>query len=276
MPNNNPEPGAPEGRTPGRSKGTIQSVDRAARILRALASGPRRLGVSELSERLAITRPTVHGLLQTLQAHGFVEQDRESEKYQLGPGLLHLGNSYLDLNELRGRSIFHAERLAERASASVRVGVMHGPSVVVVHHVFRPDATFQVLEVGAELPVHASALGKAILAYAPRELVNDLVAEGLPKLTGRTLAPKALRGELNQVRDTGIARERDEAVLGESSLGGTIFDRSGAAVGAIAVVGETDVIMPRGPSKGLRAAVADAARGISRELGARRWPIAAE
>jgi DNA-binding IclR family transcriptional regulator len=229
-----------------------------------------------LADRLGITRPTVHGLLQTLQSHGFVEQDRESEKYQLGPGLLHLGNSYLDLNELRGRSIINAERLAERTSASVRVGVMHGPSVVVVHHVFRPDATFQVLEVGAELPAHASALGKAILAYAPRELVNDLVAEGLPKLTGRTLAAKALRTELKDVRDSGIARERDEAVLGESSLAGTIFDRSGAAVGAIGVVGETDSIMPRGPSRGLRAAVADAARGISRELGARRWPGAAD
>ncbi len=256
----------------GRSKGTIQSVDRSARILRALASGPRRLGVSELADRLGITRPTVHGLLQTLQAHGFVEQDRESEKYQLGPGLLHLGNSYLDLNELRGRSIVHAERLAERTSAAVRVGVMHGPSVVVVHHVFSPDATFQVLEVGAELPVHASALGKAILAYAPRELVNDLVAAGLTKLTGRTLAAKSLRTELKAVRESGVARERDEAVLGESSLAGAIFDRSGAAVGAIGVVGETDLVMPRGPSKGLRSAVIDAARGISRELGARRWP----
>ena len=239
-------------------------------------AGPRRLGVSELAERLQIARPTVHGLLQTLQMHGFVEQDRESEKYQLGPGLLHLGNSYLDLNELRGRSIISAERLAERTSASVRVGVMHGPSVVVVHHVFRPDATFQVLEVGAELPVHASALGKAILAYAPRELVNDLVADGLPKLTGRTLAAKALRTELKEARGSGIARERDEAVLGESSLAGTIFDRSGAAVGSIGVVGETDTIMPRGPARGLRTAVVDAARGISRELGARRWPTAAD
>jgi DNA-binding IclR family transcriptional regulator len=61
-------------------------------------------------------------------------------------------------------------------------------------------------------------------------------------------------------------------VLGEASLAGAIFDRSGLAVGAIGVVGETERIMPRGPTKGLRAAVADAARGISLELGARRWP----
>ena len=148
-------------------RGSIQSVDRAARILKALAAGPRRLGVSELADRLRLSRPTVHGLLQTLLAHGFVEQDRDSDKYQLGAGLLQLGNSYLDLNELRGRSIVHAERLAERADAAVRVGVMHGPTVVVVHHVFRPDTTLQILEVGAELPVHASALGKAILAFAP-------------------------------------------------------------------------------------------------------------
>ena len=107
-------------------RGTIQSVDRAARILKALAAGPRRLGVSELADRLELTRPTVHGLLQTLLAHGFVEQDRDSDKYQLGAGLLQLGNSYLDLNELRGRSIVHAERLAERTDAAVRVGVMHG------------------------------------------------------------------------------------------------------------------------------------------------------
>ena len=61
----------------------------------------------------------------------------------------------------------HAERLAPRTGAAVRVGVLHGASVMVVHHVFRPDAAFQVLEVGAQLPAHASALGKAMLAYAP-------------------------------------------------------------------------------------------------------------
>src|SRR5438876_11427006 len=158
----------------GRRRGTIQSVDRSARILKALAAGPRRLGVSELADRLGLSRPTVHGLLQTLQAHGFVEQDRDSDKYQLGAGLLQLGNSYLDLNELRGRSIVHAERLAANTQSAVRVGVMHGANVVVVHHVFRPDAAFQVLEVGAQLPLHASALGKAILAYAPSTVPDDL------------------------------------------------------------------------------------------------------
>src|ERR671929_370398 len=181
-------------------RGGIQSIDRAAAILKALAGGPRRLGVSELAQRLELAPPTVHGLLQTLQAHGFVEQDRDSDKYQLGAGLLQLGNSYLDLNELRARSLVHAERLAVRADAAVRVGVMHGPSVIVVHHVFRPDTTLQILEVGAQLPVHASALGKAILAFSPAEVFDDLTAEPLPKLTGRTLGERELRAEFVAIR----------------------------------------------------------------------------
>ena len=70
-------------------------------ILRALASGPRRLGVSDLSDRLGLAKGTTHGLLRTLQAEGLVEQDPETGKYQLGAALLQLGNSYLDVNELR-------------------------------------------------------------------------------------------------------------------------------------------------------------------------------
>jgi DNA-binding IclR family transcriptional regulator len=68
-----------------------------------------------------MTRPTVHGLLQTLQAHGFVEQDRDSDKYQLGAGLLQLGNSYLDLNELRGFCV--AADLGSLGRAAVRLRV---------------------------------------------------------------------------------------------------------------------------------------------------------
>src|SRR5919197_2905935 len=191
--------------TMGRRRGTIQSVDRAARILKALAGGPRRLGVSQLADQLGLSRPTVHALLQTLVAHGFVEQDRDSDKYQLGPGLLHLGSSYLDLNELRARSLVHAERLAQRTGEAVRVGVLHGSSVVVVHHVFRPEAAFQVLEVGAQLPAHASALGKAMLAYAPPSLLEELTAEPLPRLTSRTLTAAGLTAEVAGVREKGLA-----------------------------------------------------------------------
>ncbi|MDQ6774353.1 MAG: IclR family transcriptional regulator [Candidatus Dormibacteraeota bacterium] len=257
-------------------RSSIQSIDRAASILKTLASGPRRLGVSELADRLGLARPTVHGLLQTLQTHGFVEQDRHSDKYQLGLGLVQLGYSYLDLNELRARSIGHADRLAARTGAAVRVGVMHADSVVVIHHVFRPDAAFGVLEVGLQLPLHASALGKAILAFSAGQVLDDLLTEPVPQLTKRTLGETGLRRQLETIRNQGVATERDEAVLGESSVAGPIFDHAGHAVGAIGVVDATERLFGRSLAKGVAAAVGEAARAVSRELGAARWPYAVE
>jgi DNA-binding IclR family transcriptional regulator len=251
----------------------IQSVDRAVRILKALSAGPGRLGVSELSERLGLAKGTVHGLLRTLQDHGLVEQHADSDKYQLGPQLLQLSNRYLDLSELRSRSLAWSELLATRAEEAVRVGVPHNDGVLVVHHVFRPDATLQILEVGAVLPLHATALGKAVLAFVDDEVRNDVLSDELPKLTGQTLStPAALARELDATRGRGYALEKEEAVLGEAGVAAPIFDRNSEAVGAVGVAGPRERVLRRGRERTVANAVIEAARGISRDLGAPRWP----
>ena len=253
----------------------IQSVDRAARILRALASGSGRLGVSELSERLGLAKGTVHGLLRTLHDHGLVEQDADSDKYQLGPQLLQLSNRYLDLSELRARSLAWSELLSSRAGEAVRVGVPHGDGVLVVHHVFRPDTSLQILEVGAMLPMHATALGKAVFAYLAEAEREDVLAAGLPKLTGRTISTRAALGrELENVRERGYAVEREEAVLGEVGIAAPIFGRMGAVVGSIGVAGPSERLNGRAREAAIATAAGEAARSISRDLGAQRWPPA--
>jgi DNA-binding IclR family transcriptional regulator len=253
----------------------IQSVDRAARILRALSSGSGRLGVSELSDRLDLAKGTVHGLLRTLHDHGLVEQDPDSDKYQLGPQLLQLSNRYLDLSELRARSLAWSELLSTRTGEAVRVGVPHGDGVLVVHHVFRPDASLQILEVGAMLPMHATALGKSVLAFLGESERADVLAAGLPKLTGRTIStPAALGKELDSVREKGYAVEREEAVLGEVGVAAAIFGRLGAVVGGIGVVGPAERLNGRQRETTVASAVGEAARSISRDLGAQRWPPA--
>jgi DNA-binding IclR family transcriptional regulator len=250
----------------------IQSVDRAIRILKALSAGPGRLGVSELSQRLGLAKGTIHGLLRTLQDHGLVEQHADSDKYQLGPQLLQLSTRYLDLSELRARSLAWSELLAARAEEAVRVGVTHGGGILVVHHVFRPDATLQILEVGSVLPLHATALGKAVLAFVDADGRRDIL-DDLPRLTGRTLhTPAALDRELNATRERGYAVEKEEAVLGEAGVAAPIFDRNAEAVGAVGVAGPSERILRRGRERTIANAVIEAARGISRDLGAPRWP----
>jgi DNA-binding IclR family transcriptional regulator len=252
-------------------RATIQSVERAARILKALGTGAPRLGVTEIADRLGIAKATVYGLVRTLEQQELVEQDAETGKYRLGPAMLQLGNAFLEHHELRSRSLLWADSLASRVGEAVRVGVLHGRTVLIVHHVFRPDDTVQVLEVGAAIPWHASALGKAAAAFLDADRRRTLLAGALPRLTGRTIAhPHELAGVLDRAALDGVAREDQEAVLGEAGIAAPIFDHRGHPVGAIGVVGPADRLHPGVPAEEIVAAVKDAARGVSREMGAGR------
>jgi DNA-binding IclR family transcriptional regulator len=181
--------------------GSVQSIERAAAILRLLARGSGRLGVGEISTSLGLAKGTTHGILKTLQDVGFVEQDKASGKYQLGATLLHLGTSYLDVNELRSRAVNWADALASRSGEAVRIGTPLDGKVLVVHHVFRPDDSLQTLDTGTLLPVHATALGKVLLAY-DSGVAAEVAGATLEQYTRRTLVtPAALRR-----RDRGGAR----------------------------------------------------------------------
>jgi DNA-binding IclR family transcriptional regulator len=223
----------------------IQSVDRAVRVLTAL-QGSRRLALSELAARLELPPSTVHGLVRTLMGHGLVVQERGSTRYQLGPAVLRLGNVYLDTLELRSKAVPWGE---------------------VIHHEAGPDRGRQVPEVGVGIPAHASALGKAILAF-DRDAAASL-REPLRSMTGGTITSRsALDAELGSVRRTGIALEQEEALLGECGAAAPVFDATIGPVGAIGVVVPASS-WPVDPAT--QDAVRGAAQAISRELGARAW-----
>ena len=142
--------------------------------------------------------------------------------------------------------------------------------VVIIHHEPRPDGSRQMPEVGIVIPVHASALGKAMLAFLPEDEKRVLTSGSLRSMTGETLtSPDDLREQLDEVRSSGIAAEQDEAVLGESSLASPVFDSYGEAVGAIGVVVPSTGDVARHEASD---AVRERARAVSRELGALSWP----
>jgi DNA-binding IclR family transcriptional regulator len=241
-------------------------------VLTAL-QGARRLSLSELSARLDLAPSTTHGIVRSLVEHGMVVQERGSNRYQLGPAVLRLGNVYLDTLELRSKSIPWAEDLARRTGCAVRTGVLLVDDVVIIQHEPRPDGSRQMPEVGIVIPVHASALGKALLAFLPED--TDRVLSGaLRSMTGETLTePELLRAQLDEVRRSGIAVEQDEAVLGESGLASPVFDSWGAPVGAIGIVVPSGQMPPgQAADHDARDVVRETARALSRELGAASWP----
>jgi DNA-binding IclR family transcriptional regulator len=213
----------------------------------------------------------VHGLVRTLASHGMVEQEPGSLRYMLGPAVLRLSSVYLDNLEFRSRTVKWSEELARRTRFAVRAGVLLLDDVIIVHHEPRPDGGRQMPEVGFVIPAHASALGKALLAFRPDDAARLNAGDRLRPMTGETVVePAALRDHLAEVERRGVATEADEAVLGECSLAAPVFDATGTAVGAIAVVVPTsEWPVPDGVFDDLR----EAARNVSRELGAPGWPV---
>ena len=253
----------------------IQAVERAAAILGALGSGTPRLGVTEIAERVGLAKPTAYGLLRTLVEQGLVAQDPFTGKYSLGPGVLQLSNAYLDGSELRARSLRWAESLAQQAGEAVWVATLSGSRVIVLHHVFRPDNTVQILEVGAAIPWHACALGHAIVANLPASQRAQALTADLAPLTGRTKTTRnTLTRALSQVRGAGYAVENEEATVGDAGIAAPILGRDDAVAGAIGVVGSAERLLAADTRDELIRAVVAAGRAISRDLGAGRGGVA--
>ncbi|MDR3081779.1 MAG: IclR family transcriptional regulator, partial [Streptomyces sp.] len=239
---------------------------------RLLAGGERRLGLSDISQSLGLAKGTAHGILRTLQQEGFVEQEASSGRYQLGAELLRLGNSYLDVHELRARALPWTDDLARSSGESVYVGVLHLQGVLIVHHVFRPDDSRQVLEVGAMQPLHSSALGKVLTAYDPVAHMEATEGER-DKLTSYTVTGLTeFEQVLELTRQRGWASDVEETWDGVAGVAAPIHDRRRMPVGAVGITGAVErVCDENGVRTDLVAAVRDCARAVARDLGAGRF-----
>jgi DNA-binding IclR family transcriptional regulator len=251
--------------------GRIQSIERAAAVLRLLSGDARGSSLAEISRTLELPKGTALGIVRTLQHVGFVQQDPDTGHYQLGGGVLRLGTGFLHGNELRRRALNWADVLASRTGESVHIATLHESRALVVHHVVRPEDSRR-LDVGTLLPLHASALGKVLLAFDPRAGEEGAV-EAEAAFTERTLtSPQRLRSELDQVRAQGWAVDVEELVHGEVSLAAPIRDHRGGTAGAVGIRGAVErLIIGEEPRPDVLSFVRDAARSISRELGAVPW-----
>ncbi|MFC9897165.1 IclR family transcriptional regulator [Nocardia sp. NPDC127579] len=245
--------------------GPIQSIERAAAIMGVVADAPFGIGVGELAGALDLAKPTAHGLLRTLQGVGYIDQDPHSGKYRIGAAALGLTARPFDANVLRSYAMNWGDTLAARSGESVRIGVLRGDRVAIVHHVFRPDGSTQSLRLGVELPLHATALGKVLLAYTPG--LTERATAALPAYTTRThTAPRPLQAEIARVRAQGFAEDTGEFHAERAALAAPIRDAGGRVIGAIGIVAAIDRLDNHTTHAKLVALVRDTAAAISRDL----------
>jgi IclR family pca regulon transcriptional regulator len=232
------EPGSAEDEPRERSGRYSSSLRAGLAILNCFSAEQPVLGIANLAQELSMSRSTTHRYASTLVALGYLEQD-QARRYRLAPRVVDVGMSVLDSMALRGKAREHLLELREQTGRTVSLAVLDGVEVRYVDrlHGWRRGqyAVDLNLGVGARLPINCSAMGKAILAHLPEDERERLVAGlELARLGPNSITSKrALRAELEQVREDGLAVGDEELAPGVRTLAAPVFGPDGEVLAAI-------------------------------------------
>jgi IclR family transcriptional regulator, KDG regulon repressor len=261
------------------------SLDRALALLKTVEQTPGGLKNGEICRALGIPKSTCSYITVRLEREGYLHRDEATRRYRIG--LAPVALAYGALRELGVRSVAEPAlyKLTGATGLSAGIGVLERGRVLLVDRVEGPGFVNQAIEaadrgsrarpraayltraqrdVGRELPLHSTALGKVLLAYLTRQQVRDVLAKaGLARNTPRTIVSKSkFLTELEQVRGQGYALADGEAYLDVRALAAPIFDATGSVRAAVSVNGD-----PRAPVwndlRELVKLLAEAARDIS-------------
>ena len=215
---------------------TVQSVERAFDILELLASAGRELQLREVAESTGLNVSTCHHLLSTLVKRGYAGQNPRGRTYFVGSKVLELSDSRLRQFDLLDVAMPELRKLNQATGESVHLAVMQGHDLTTLAML---EST-RPIRVGTDGPgktnaAHATATGKAILAWLPETEIARVIAEkGLNRFTEKTITGIAdLMEDLRHVRRNGFAVDREEFQPGVTCIGSAIRDHAGAVIGSI-------------------------------------------
>lgn len=259
--------GRPRGGGPGGAGATVQALDRGLVLLVALSQqGGGTL--MDLALRVGLPPSTAHRLLGTLQRHGFVEFDETTQSWSIGVEAFRTGSAFLQRTSLVEAGRETMRRLMEETGETANLGLAEGGDVVFVSQVETHNPIRAFFRPGTRAQMHASGIGKALLAELPGDEVERLLQRrGLTGFTPSTLTePQALFADLRRTRERGWALDDEEHHLGMRCVAAAIFNPYGEAVAGISVSGPT-VRLPDRTVAELGPAVRRAADEVTRRIG---------
>ncbi len=216
----------------------IQSVSHALDILESFTKTEDELGVTELSKRLGLHKNNVFRLLATLEHRGYIEQNKATENYRLGPKTLQIGSIFIEQRECRRQARPILESLMAASGETAIVAVLRASKVIYMDSVETDKTVRAVSRIGAMLPAHCTAAGKAQLAFLPPADVERLYPENtLSPLTSKSIKTRdALFAELKAVKEKGYSLEDEECDLEVRSLAVPVREFSKNVIAALGVV----------------------------------------
>ncbi|HET7764119.1 MAG TPA: IclR family transcriptional regulator [Burkholderiales bacterium] len=261
------------GRT--RKRTRLSSVANSLRLIKAFSEDRYEIGISELAKRLGLAKSTVHRLASTLLDQGMLEQNAGDGKYRLGLTLFELGALVRRKMDFTAEARPFLRTLLEKTGETVHLGILDHDSVLYVISLESKQALRMGSKVGTRVPVHATAVGKALLAFQTEEEVGRIVSRGLPASTPNTLVDgKALQRELALVRTRNYAIDDEESEVGLRSIAAPIRNDAGNVIAAISIAGPVHRMTKKTLLGWVRELV-EAAEAISQRLGWTRSPGAA-
>jgi DNA-binding IclR family transcriptional regulator len=252
------------------NSGTSTSVERAFELLDHIAAaGPNGLTLAELAAEVPTAKSTTHRYVTTLLELGVVRRDAAG-RLQLGLRLVELAGSLLDGDNLRMAAEPVLHELVARTGETVHLGVPTADGhVVYIAKVESPQSVRLVSRIGARIPMHCSAMGKALLALMDGPQLQAALERPRDVRTMHTLTSQdALLAELEKVRVAGVAIDDEENELGVRCIGTVVHGNGTAPVGAISVSAPA-TRMTHERCAEVAPAVLAAAEEIARRLGRR-------
>jgi DNA-binding IclR family transcriptional regulator len=214
------------------------AADRVLDILEFLEAQDEPQTLTQIVIGLGLPKASAHRLLTTLRTRGYIEQARPRGGYGLGLRVLRLAARARERLDLASVAQPFLKQLAEETRESCQLSVRSGSQALCIARAASPAHPGVSLtgSVGSTFPLHAAAVGKVLLAYAPTAERELYLARHLAAYTPQTHnAPDALAAELDAVAHAGLAHDREEYKRGLSALAAPIFDESGDVVAALAL-----------------------------------------
>lgn len=248
----------------------VRSLVRALRVLNSIAdSAEGGCSLTELAQQVGLPASTAHRLLTTLEQERYVTFHQERHIWTIGVQAFVTGCAFTRTRGLAGLARRHMRHLMEESGETVNLAVEDEGEAVYLSQVECRQMMRVFARPGMRVPLHCSAVGKAILSAATdKTLTKILQQRGMPRLTVKTIiGPGLFRTELERVRAAGYAVDDEEHAVGLRCIAAPVFDESGDAIAAVSVSGPMARIVDERVAQ-LGTLVLQTSRAISLEMGA--------
>lgn len=250
---------------PHRPVESVQSLERGLAVIRAFSQRNPRMTLSAVAKETGLTRATARRFLHTLVSLGYTATD--GREFWLRPRVLELGYAYLSSISLPELATPHLKQLVDLVNESSSVSVLDGDEIVYIARVPTRRIMTVSISVGTRFPAYATSMGRVLLAGQPTERVDEILGGAdVERLTPNTLAGRALRAEIDRVREQGWAMVDQELELGLRSIAAPIRDARGHTIAAVNVSASATQGTPDDVRERLLPALLEAAAQIEHDV----------